>query len=167
MLRVNGDESEYTDESSTLNMENGIANLNISLPKTCNVGDCFNFKAVVNDRTLLEPFINKFSLKILKEAIIKKSKPTPRKKPATQKPGADRETPSRIEPPRPTKVYKTPKEGQKGWTHMEPHFDQYTALRIRHAPESDDSENGKEIYEALVERYGYTDEWQRQQAEAL
>ena len=29
------------------------------------------------------------------------------------------------------------------------------------------SENGKEIYEALVERYGYTDEWQRQQAEAL
>jgi hypothetical protein len=33
---------------------------------------------------------------------------------------------------------------------MEPHFDQYTALRIRHAPESDDSENGKEIYDFFI-----------------
>jgi len=143
-------EKEYTDESWTLNMENGIANLNISLPKTRKVGDCLKFKVVVNDRTLLEPFINEFSLYILKEAGIKKSKPTPRKKPAGEEPGSDRETSSRIEPPRPTKVYQHPKEGQKGWTDMEPPFNQYTALRIRHAPESDDSDSDKEIYDFFI-----------------
>ncbi len=147
---VNGDEKEYTDESSTLNMENGIANLNISLSKTCNVSDCLKFKAIVDDRTLLKPFINEISLKILEETNIKESKPTPRRKPASQKPGSDRETASRIEPPRPTKVYQKPKEGPRGWSEMEPAFDQYTALRIRHAPESDDGENGKEIYDFFI-----------------
>lgn len=147
---VNGDEKEYTDESSTLNMENGIANLNISLSKTCNVSDCLKFKAIVDDRTLLEPFINEISLRILEETNIKESKQTPRRKPASQKPGSDRETASRIEPPRPTKVYQKPKEGQRGWSEMEPAFDQYTALRIRHAPESDDGENGKEIYDFFI-----------------
>jgi len=150
LFRVNGDEGEYTDESWTLNMENGIANLNITLPKSCEVGDSLKFKVVVDDRTLLEPFTNEFYLNILKKATIKKSKPTPRKKPASQEPGTDREISSRIEPPKPTKVYQTPKEGQRGWAEMEPPFDQYTALRIRHAPESDDGENGKEIYDFFI-----------------
>jgi len=147
---VNGDEKEYTDESSTLNMENGIANLNISLPKTCNVGDCLKFKTIVDDSTLLEPFINEISLNILKKTNIKKGKQTPRKKPASEKPGSDRETAARVEPPRPTKVYQKTKDGQKGWAEMEPPFDQYTALRIRHAPESDDVEDGKEIYDFFI-----------------
>jgi len=147
---IDGDEKEYADEPWTLNMENGIANLNISLPKTCEVGDSLKFKAIVDDRTLLAPFINIFSLTILKEAIIKKSKPTSRKKPSGDKPGSDRETASKIEPPRPTKVYQKPKEGQKGWADMEPPFEQYTALRIRHALESEESEDGKEIYDFYI-----------------
>ena len=55
-----------------------------------------------------------------------------------------------IEPPRPTKVYKGPKEGQKGWSDMEPPFNQFSALRIRHAPESDEGENGKAIYDFYI-----------------
>jgi hypothetical protein len=150
LLKINGDEKEYMDESSALRMENGIANLNITLPKTCNVGDTIKFKAAVNDITLMEPFTNEFTLTVLKEAVIKKNKPSSRKKPPSKKEGDDREISSKIEPPRPTKVYRNPKEGQTGWEVMDPPFNEYSALRIIHVPGSDDDQNGKEIYDFYI-----------------
>ena len=46
----------------TFNLLNGIATLNLSLPSEAAVGDTIRYELVVQDDTLLEPFINEFDI---------------------------------------------------------------------------------------------------------
>jgi len=138
-------------EGFNCNMENGIATLNLTLPDSCKVGDILDFEAVVNDRTLVEPFTNRFRLTVLGKAEKKKSDKSKRRKPPGNKEGTDREMPGMIQPPRPTKVYEDPKEGQRGWADMTPPFDKFSALRIVDTGESDDeSDDGKTIFDFYI-----------------
>ncbi|MBW1793116.1 MAG: hypothetical protein JRJ38_01575 [Deltaproteobacteria bacterium] len=143
--------SKWVHERFNCNMENGIATLNLTLPDSCKVGDVLDFEAIVNDRTLIEPFANRFRITVLEEAGKRKGGKSKKREPAGKKDGADREVPGMIQPPRPTKVYEHPKEGQKGWEDMGPPFDKFTALRIVHSGESDEeSDNGKAIYDFYI-----------------
>ena len=44
----------------TLNLDDGVATLNLSLPDNAKVGDSFNYELIVNDPTLIQPFANCF-----------------------------------------------------------------------------------------------------------
>ena len=149
-LNLFSDGEDKKHEAYVLRMENGIATLNLTLPEAAEVDDSISFNAVVNDRTLIEPFTNSFSIKVLKDAKKRPSKPSTRRKPGGKKKGKDRETPMTFEPPNPTKVYEKPKEGKIGWEAMEPPFHQYTALRIRHSLSSGDVEDEKEVYDFWI-----------------
>ena len=48
----------------TLNLQNGIATLNLSLPDGAKVGDSFRYELIVEDSTLVEPFVNSFVVSV-------------------------------------------------------------------------------------------------------
>ena len=48
----------------TLNLQNGVATLNLALPKKVEVGDSFRYELVVQDDTLVEPFLNPFVITV-------------------------------------------------------------------------------------------------------
>jgi hypothetical protein len=115
----------------TLNMQNGLATLNLKLPSACNVNDKLQFEAQVTDRTKIEPFVNKFVLGVLEASERKPGDKSKRKKPPGKEKGQGRETPSGLELPAWTQVYEKPSEGQKGWQDMDPPFDRHSALRVK------------------------------------
>ena len=47
-----------------LNLSNGVATLNLSLPPTTRVGDTFEYELVISDSTLVEPFMNRFAVSV-------------------------------------------------------------------------------------------------------
>ena len=56
---LNGSIPDYN-----LNLQNGIATLNLSLPSDAKVGDSFRYDLVVWDETLVEPFVNRFVISV-------------------------------------------------------------------------------------------------------
>jgi hypothetical protein len=137
----------------SLNLQNGIASLNLQLPVTCRVGDELRFVALVTDRTQACPFENCFVLNVkdVAEPTVG-SQGRPPTSP-TAKDGDEREVPSGIQFPKFIKVYENPPEGKHGWKDMEPPFDGYSALCVKHAGSSDENgENGsgQDIYDFYV-----------------
>ena len=49
----------------TLNLQNGTATLNLSLPDNAQVGDTYNYEFQVDDPTLMESFVNRFAVSVL------------------------------------------------------------------------------------------------------
>lgn len=133
-------------EDYSINLQNGIATLNVRLPANCRVGDELCFSTTVTDRTQLEPFENRFVVDVLGTA-----KPSVggggRRRPPTDTQGNDRELPSGITLPNIIEV------SESEWETKDPPFDQYTALRIIHAGPTDENgegENGKDIYDCFI-----------------
>lgn len=50
-----------------LNLNNGVATLNLNLPDAVAVGDTVHFEATVHDETLIEPFVNSFTITVKPE----------------------------------------------------------------------------------------------------
>lgn len=125
---VDGLKIPYTD--FTLNMQNGIATLNLKLPSTCSVDDHLEFVAETNDRTQITPFVNEFTLSVLEESYRDPTKKKRRKKPPSKKKGKGREKPMDLDLPGWTEIYEHPEEGQKGWDDIEHDINRYTALII-------------------------------------
>ena len=48
----------------TLNLQDGVATLNLALPDGASVGDSFRYELVVRDETLVEPFLNRFVISV-------------------------------------------------------------------------------------------------------
>ncbi len=116
----------------SLNLQNGLATLSAKLPDGCSVGDELNFTATVADCSRIEPFENLFRIRVKEEAT--KSGGTGRRRlPPTGTEGDEREAPSGIALPNIIEVT------EKDWGHHAPPFDQYTALRIKHAGQSGDA----------------------------
>ncbi len=138
----------------TLNLSNGIATLNLTLPSEINVNDVIKFTTTTTDNTRYEPFINEFILNIKKPLSKKPSKPGKRRKPPKDELGNSREKPSGIQLPKIIKVAQNPKSNQKAWVGMSPPFDENSALRITHALtiEADKltGEETKDIYDFFV-----------------
>jgi hypothetical protein len=122
----------------TMNLHNGIGTLSVRLPEDSPVGGEFTFVAVVTDPTQVTPFENTFKIKVKPPAEPSGGSGT-RKKPPAKEPGNDRETPSGITLPEIRRVY------EPQWNDYTPHFDKFTALRIRDTG-SDDSPDAKATY---------------------
>jgi len=152
-LLKRGEDNQYPYDDFILKMQNGIATLTIILPSDCQGGDALSFEAVVNDRTLLEPFKNSFNIKVLAEAKLRKSRPGKRRKPAGKDKGTDRDLPLGLDLPSWTEVYENPKEGQKGWSDIDHPFNKYTALVIKadgSAAEDSEDDAGQESYDFYI-----------------
>jgi len=120
-----------------LNLQNGIGTLNLRLPETCSVGDIFEYEATVSDETLLEPFKNRFIIRVRPAQKIEPGEGE-RKKPPSSDDGDKREKPVGISLPEINEVF------ERDWEKRKHKFDKYSALEIvqEGAAIDDDTENG-------------------------
>lgn len=127
------------------NLQNGAATLSVQLPANCQEGDTLHYVAMVTDRTRVEAFENSFVINV-------KGISEPRgggggRKPRVKGEDEEQEIPTGISLPNITKVY------EADWEKHNPHFDKYTALRIKHAGtsgENGNSEDNPEVYDFYV-----------------
>lgn len=139
------DGKEVPFETYTLNLQNGIATLNLQLPFQSKVGQELQLSLSVTDRTQIEPFRNSFTIKILAIVEPKEGKSKSRRNPPSKEKGVEREVPGGIQLPNIERVYENPKEGDFGWNSdiFDPPFDKYSALRVMYA--GNGSQNGDPI----------------------
>ncbi len=105
-----------------LNLDNGVATLNLALPQHPKVGDTYEYEFRVSDDTLLEPFVNYFSVSV---------GPLQKKRPHPPVPPPSLAVPNAIP------VYKS------NWKDYG--FDEYSALKAIYDP-SDDGSTGSHTY---------------------
>ena len=120
-------------------LQNGTANLSVSLPDDAKIGDVIAYTCRVSDDTLLEDFVNTFRVTVLPAA--KKlggNGPSP-DRPDKNKPGT-LEIPTGISLPKVTWVTQTewPQHG----------FDKYSALKV--LTFSDDKKKEQDLYDFYV-----------------
>jgi hypothetical protein len=129
-----------------VNLQNGVANLSIKFPDTCKIGNTLKFIAVVNDATRLEPFENKFSVRLQNPAE-PGSGQGGRGKPPREDGGDSRDIPGGLELPECIRVNK------EQWNNQSPPFDQHTALVIKDSGHAADTTNGdseRVIYDFFI-----------------
>jgi hypothetical protein len=127
LFLVNGEERVRVTDFVGPNLHNGIGTLSIKLPTTCKAGDTLSFLAQVTDPSRVEPFENRFTVRIKEKAEPSSGSGDKERKSPSGKPGKDREVPGGIALPNVILV----KEDE--WAKQSPPFDKYTALRIKSA----------------------------------
>lgn len=130
----------------TMNLQNGLANLNVELPGNCRVGNDLFFVATVTDPTQIDIFENSFVVQV-KQAIKPAVGKGGRAKPPGEKEGTEREIPSGITLPNIIEVL------EPEWGTKNPPFTKTTALRIKNAGVSEVNGNaGKDgnVYDFFV-----------------
>jgi hypothetical protein len=144
-VNVAGPNSESLEVNDySVNLQNGIATLNLKLPGNCTVGQTLEFVVIVTDSTQLEPFRNTFQLRV-RPAVEPSGNKGQRRKPPSETEGEEREVPTGIQLPNWVRV------GEPNWSKHEPPFDQFTALRIKHAGNSEEqSKNGSDVYDFFI-----------------
>jgi len=145
-LRLTGLQNEFlTVEDFSLNLQNGIATLNLKLPPQSQVGDALRFQAITTDATRLEPFKNSFVISV-REATEPAGGRGSRRKPPSEQEGEDREIPSGIQLPKWKPIH------ESDWENQSPPFNQYTALRIKDAgsDENGGDADGKSVYDFFI-----------------
>jgi hypothetical protein len=131
-----------------LNLQSGIATLNLRLPANSHIGDEIRFVARVADSTQIEAFENKFFVHVKEPAEQTPRRKQTRRKPPSKPEGIERDIPSGVELPTVIKVYESPENGAKGWEDMSPPFDMYSAMRVIHAGSSNGDEQN--VYDFFV-----------------
>ena len=103
-------------------LQNGIATLSVKLPDDATPGELIEYECEVSDPTLLEPFTNRFRVRIKEAAEKKKHEGGERRDPPSKEKGNERETPLGLKFPNITNVTeeKWPEHG----------FDKYSALKV-------------------------------------
>jgi hypothetical protein len=147
-LAPENDESPVEDYA--LNLQSGIATLNLPLPTNCRVGDEIRFVARVTDSTRFEPFENRLVVHVKEAAEQSPRRKQTRRKPPSKSEGNERDTPSGVELPKVIKVYESPEDGAKGWEDMAPPFDKYSAMRVIHAGSSNGDGAEQHVYDFFV-----------------
>ena len=106
--------------SHTLNLQDGVATLNMSLPASVEVGDSFQCELSVHDETMAESFVNSFMITVgpFQQPSGRPVKPTPPKRPQG------------LDIPELVRVYEEQWETHK--------FDKYSALKVVHDQLGDD-----------------------------
>lgn len=128
------------------NLQNGTATLSVQLPEGCQPGDELQFLTTVTDESHVEPFENRFIVKVRPAANASGGSSTPGK-PPTKTPGTDREWPEGISLPNIIKVH------EADWDKQSPAFDRFTALRVKDAGTEESNEAGDEkptVYDFYV-----------------
>ena len=143
VVRMNQDDVEVPFETYTLNLQNGIATLNLQLPPHCYIGQELQLSVSVTDRTQIEPFKNSLVVKLLDVAEPNEAKSKSRRNSPSKEKGTEREVSSGIQLPTIVKVYENPKGEEMGWNSaiLDPPFDKYSALRVKYAGDGSESGN--------------------------
>ena len=117
----------------SLNLNNGVATLNLKLPEDAVEGQSFTYELVVEDDTFYPPFENRFKIEV---GPYQSSTPRPGPKPPPpNEPGSGEGTArSGLAIPQPTRVF------QADWADHD--FDAYSALRVVQDPDGGDDPNG-------------------------
>ncbi len=115
-----------------LNLNNGVATLNLKLPDGAFEGQSFDYELTVSDETLVFPFANRFTIVV---GPSQSSKPGPRPRPSPpNEPGPEDGTaPSGLAIPVPIPVF------QPQWTNYD--FDAFSALKVVQDPSDGDDPN--------------------------
>ena len=132
---VNEEERESILDSFTVNLQNGIATLSLTLPGTAVAGHTFSVVCRVNDVTQIQPFENRIRLCVLGDAHPGGGKGN-RRKPPSNRPGSDREKEAMLSLPTIIQVF------ESDWDKQDPPFDQFSALSVKQAGLSETSSNG-------------------------
>lgn len=144
ILTIQVDDKWEPVSSYTLNLNDGTATLNLSLPDGVSVGSRLNYRASAIDPTMIEPFVNEFSLSIKPEA---KQQPTggggSTRKSKSKNKGNETKSETYLALPNITEVTEELWEKYK--------FDKYTALHVKHAG----TENGNGAAEHKAEAYDF------------
>jgi hypothetical protein len=144
LFLLNGDARIQVSDYVGPNLQNGIGTLSVQLPTNCIVGDQVRYLAVVTDPSRLDPFENRFVIKV-RPAAHTNGGPGPRRKPPAGEEGDDREVPGGITMPN---IIEVP---EKDWDKQSPHFDKHTALRIKNAGETDEATGeAKPVYDFYI-----------------
>ena len=113
----------------------GNVTLSLSLPPEAQVGDVVTYEAQVMDPSRLDPFVNRFTLKVKAEREAQPARPEP-PAPRPDKPGEetgkDAQQDTRLAVPNPFPVW------EKDWGIHDPPFDKFTAMRIKRPPGADE-----------------------------
>jgi hypothetical protein len=123
----------------------GLAHVNVGLPAAANEGGVLEVTVKVEDETLIEPFVNKASLRIAAE-VVPQSGPTKErtKRPERDKDGQVEKRPAGITIPEPTEVRRT------GW--KDRGMDERSAMRavLATATEGDDAAPAVGAYDLFI-----------------
>ena len=111
----------------SLNLSDGIATLNLALPNYASVGDVLQYDLVVEDETMIEPFVNSFAVSVTPDQKIS-GENRDRKKRGSNSGDKDfqREGQQGLRVPIPTLVYK------QDWDQHE--FNKFSALKVEFHP---------------------------------
>lgn len=130
-------------QAYTLNLTNGVASLNCTLPESVSVGDSLVFRASTVDPTMIEPFVNEFVLRVREAVVVPPSGTTTTPKAPTKKKGKEREAEGSIGLPNIVKVH------EAEWAQHD--FDQYSALKVKHAGTVEGSDKTEsDVYDFFV-----------------
>ena len=127
------------------NLYRGTANFSLALPAEVIVGATVTYEAEITDPSRIEPFVNRFTLRVKPERVDQPHTPKgprPAKAPSST-PGADRQDDGRLDIPEPIEVY------EAGWSNHEPAFDRTTAMVIKE-PSSDGEAEAVVTYDYYV-----------------
>ena len=118
----------------SLNLNSGIATLNLKLPEGATEGKSFVYELVVQDDTLVFPFMNRFTVNVGPHQTPSGGHGT---RPPHPEPGSGNGTaPSGLAMPQPNRVFKPE------WPlHA---FDEFSALKVVHDPGEDEGPNSDE-----------------------
>ncbi len=131
LFLLNGDHRIPVTDYVGPNLQNGIGTLSVQLPINCQVGDHLRYFAGVTDPSRVDPFENWFTVKV-RPAAQPAGEPGSRRKPPGGQEGDDRHVTGGIALPNIIEVY------EPEWGNHTPHFEKYTALRIKNAGVTDD-----------------------------
>lgn len=128
------EETQTPVDNYTLNLHNGIANLNIKPPENIVVGNVLELITKVTDSSRVFPFENCFEIKVTQETERNGGKGKRRKPPNDQN-GSDRDVPTGIQLPNIKEVT------EDKWEQYE--FNKLTALRVKYAGDISNDPNGE------------------------
>ena len=131
---LNGEIPAYS-----LNLSDGVATLNMALPEYAKVGDVFQYDLLVEDETMIEPFVNSFSVSVGPNQAVSGGNGKGKKRGGSgEKDSTDNDTHQGLSVPIPTLVY------EPDWTLH--NFDKYSALKVEYYPATDEKEAGSYEY---------------------
>ena len=145
LFQVVGGELKPAKNWRTPHLFEGNASLALSLPPEAEVGDVVTYEVQVTDPSRIDPFVNRFALTVKAE---RDAQPTRKPPPPSSKPdkpgeqdGKDAQNDTRLAVPNPVDVW------EKDWGNHDPHFNKFTAMRIKRPPGADE---GSAIFDYFI-----------------
>ena len=128
---ANGFNANGSGKDYNLNLWNGVATLNLKLPENSRVGDRFEYELIVDDETLIEPFVNHFDVAVAPYQEPSGGRPGPRREFPEVDINGDGASAAGLAIPDPNPVY------ESDWKNHG--FNKFSALRVIHDPNDDGS----------------------------